>query len=174
MKSAAEARSKTFTWTAPLSVLQAGAGMSGLEYLTALRDGHLPRTPMAALMNLELREVERGRVRFICTPGEEHYNPLGSVHGGLMCSALDTAAGCAAHTTLAAGVGYTSIEIKVSFMRPVTVDTGILTTTGTVTKEGRRVIFADAVVQDAMGRTVAAGSSSLLVIPGDPPAATNG
>jgi len=129
-----------------------------------VRDGSAAWPPMGVLMNFEMVEAERGRVVMTCTPGEEHYNPLGVIHGGLLCTLLDTVIGCATHTTLERGTGYTSIELKVSYLRPVTLDTGKLTGTGTVTKEGRRVVFADGIVTDTEGNLVATASSSLLVL----------
>lgn len=159
-------RSRTVAWTDPVEARKAAAGLSGLEMMRALHDGTIPPPPMAVLTNSTVIEVEPGRVVFTCTPGEEHYNPLGTVHGGLLCTLLDTVVGCAAHTTLDAGVGYTSIEIKVSYLRPVTLGSGTLTATGRVTKPGRRVIFADGEVRDAAGALVATASSSLLVLPG--------
>lgn len=157
-------RSKTFEWVDPLATADQVMGMSGLEYMHAVRDGTAPWPPMGVLMSLEMAEAERGRVVMTCAPGEEHYNPLGIVHGGLLCTLLDTVIGCATHTTLEQGTGYTSIELKVSYLRPVTLDTGSLTATGTVVKEGRRVVFAEGGVVDAEGNLVATASSSLLVL----------
>jgi uncharacterized protein (TIGR00369 family) len=165
-ETAAARRSKTFEWVDPARSLGELARLDGLSYMRAVADGTLPPPPMAVLINCGVVEVEPGRVVFTCEPGEEHYNPLGSVHGGLVCTLLDTVAGCATHTTLSAGTGYTSIEIKVNYLRAVTRDTGTLTAVGTVTKGGRRVVFADATVTDARGRLVATASSSLLVIGG--------
>jgi len=157
-------RSKTFEWVDPLATADHVVGMSGLEYMHAVGDGSAAWPPMGVLMNFEMVEAERGRVVLACTPGEEHYNPLGIVHGGLLCTLLDTVIGCATHTTLERGTGYTSIELKVSFLRSVTLDTGRLTATGTVTKDGRRVVFAEGGVTDANGNLVATASSSLLVL----------
>jgi uncharacterized protein (TIGR00369 family) len=157
-------RTKSFEWVDPLATAEQVVGMSGLEYMHAVRDGSAPWPPMGVLMNFEMVEAERGRVVITCTPGEEHYNPLGLVHGGLLCTLLDTVIGCATHTTLEQGTGYTSIELKVSYLRPVTLDTGPLTGTGTVTKDGRRVVFAEGTVTDAEGNLVATASSSLLVL----------
>jgi uncharacterized protein (TIGR00369 family) len=157
-------RNKSFEWVDPLATAEQVVGMSGLEYMHAVRDGSAPWPPMGVLMNFEMAEAERGRVVITCTPGEEHYNPLGIVHGGLLCTLLDTVIGCATHTTLEQGTGYTSIELKVSYLRPVTLDTGPLTGTGTVTKDGRRVVFAEGTVTDAEGNLVATASSSLLVL----------
>jgi uncharacterized protein (TIGR00369 family) len=157
-------RSKSFEWVDPITTADQVVGMSGLEYMHAVRDGSAAWPPMGVLMNFDLVEAERGRVVMTCTPGEEHYNPLGVIHGGLLCTLLDTVIGCATHTTLERGTGYTSIELKVSYLRPVTLDTGTLTGTGTVTKEGRRVVFADGTVTDLEGNLVATASSSLLVL----------
>ena len=114
-------------------------------------------------MLMRLEQVDEGRVAFSCEPDESLYNPIGSVHGGVMCTILDSALGCAAHSTLPAGTGYTSIEIKVNYLRPVQIAAGKLTAIGTVTKPGRRVIFADGEVLDAAENVVATASSSLLV-----------
>ncbi|MBO9577180.1 MAG: PaaI family thioesterase [Microbacteriaceae bacterium] len=158
--------SRTLTWADPGAVLERASGLTGIEMLRALRDGVLPPPPMAVTMNASIREVEEGRVVFECVPGEEHYNPLGTVHGGYACTALDTVTGCAAQTTLPAGVGYTSIEIAVKYLRPITLRTGPLRVVGTVTKPGRRVIFAEGAILDAGGTTLATASSSLLVLGG--------
>ena len=157
-------RSKTFEWADPIATAEQVVGMSGLEYMHAVRDGTAAWPPMGVLMSIELVEAERGRVVMTCTPGEEHYNPLGIIHGGLLCTLLDTVMGCATHTTLEQGTGYTSIELKVSYLRPVTLDTGALTATGSAVKEGRRVVFAEGGVADADGNLVATASSSLLVL----------
>ena len=155
---------KTFTWDEPSAVLQKAATMSGLDALRAMRDGELPGPPIAALMSMGITEVEPGRVTFTSEPGEEHYNPIGVVHGGLACTLLDTVVGCAAHTMLAAGVGYTSIDLNVSYLRPITLSTGTITAVGEVVKAGRRVIFAKGTIFDADGRELATATSSLLVM----------
>ncbi|MCC9157909.1 PaaI family thioesterase [Streptomyces parvulus] len=159
-----EPRAKTFTWADPHTALRNLRDLSGLQYLQGLRDGTIPPPPMATLINAAVTEVEEGRVQFHCTPGEEHLNPLGTVHGGLACTLLDTVTGCAAHTVLAPGIGYTSLEIKVSYLRPLTLNTGPVIATGTVTKAGSRVIFADAALTDTAGRPLATASSSLLIL----------
>ena len=116
-------------------------------------------------MLMQLEEVDDGRVAFSCDPDESLSNPIGSIHGGVMCTILDSALGCAAHSTLPAGIGYTSIEIKVNYLRPVQIGVGTLTAIGIVTKRGRRIIFAEGEVHDAKGNVVATASSSLLVFP---------
>jgi uncharacterized protein (TIGR00369 family) len=138
---------------------------SGLQTMEAIRDGVLPPPPIAMLVQMGITAVEEGRVEFTCAVDESVYNPIGVVHGGLVCTMLDTVAGCAVHTTLPAGVAYTSIELKVSYLRAVRADSGPLTAIGRVVKPGRRVAFAEGEVRDASGRTVATASSSLLVFP---------
>jgi uncharacterized protein (TIGR00369 family) len=160
-----EPRSRTVTWYDPMVTAAGGRERSGLETLEAIRDGVLPPAPIAALVQMDVVAVEEGRVEFGCTVDESVYNPIGVVHGGLVCTLLDTVAGCAVHSTLPQGVGYTSIELKVTYLRPVTRDSGRLTAVGTVVKPGRRVAFAEGQVLDEAGRVVATASSSLLVFP---------
>jgi uncharacterized protein (TIGR00369 family) len=155
---------RTLTWADPLETRDRIAALSGLEAMEAVRDGLIPPPPIAETMGFTLAEVEPGRVTFECRPGPELYNPIGAVHGGLACTLLDSAIGCAAHTTLQAGQGYTSIEISVKYLRPVSSEGGLLRATGFVTKPGRRVIFADGTLTDAAGRLVATASSALLVL----------
>jgi uncharacterized protein (TIGR00369 family) len=158
-------RSRTVTWHDPMVTAAGGLQRSGLETMQAIRDGILPPPPIAMLMQMGITDLEEGRVEFTCAVDESVYNPIGVVHGGLVCTLLDTVAGCAVHTTLPAGVGYTSIELKVNYLRAVHATSGPLTAIGRVIKPGRRVAFAEAEVLDAAGRSVATASSSLLVFP---------
>ena len=160
-----DARSRTVTWHDPMITAAGALERSGLETLEAIRDGLLPPPPIALLMQFDVRALEEGRVEFGCTLDESVYNPIGVVHGGLVCTLLDTVAGCAVHTTLPAGFGYTTIELKVSYLRAVREASGPLTAIGRVIKPGRRVAFAEGEVLDAAGRIVATASSSLLVFP---------
>lgn len=154
---------RTIEFTDPLHTRDAVASLSGLEAMRALRDGVMAGPPIAETMNFTLVSADPGTVTFECRPDLQHYNPIGMVHGGLACTLLDTVTGCAAHTTLEAGQRYTSIEISVKYLRPITADLGVLTAVGTVTKPGRRVVFADGEISDAAGNLLATASSSLLV-----------
>ncbi|MEP7179028.1 MAG: PaaI family thioesterase [Pseudonocardiales bacterium] len=116
--------------------------------------GELPAPPIAAHFNMRLVEVSPGEVTFTCDPDESAYNPIGLVHGGLVCTLLDSVLGCAVQSTLPAGAGYTSIGLKVNYLRSVHGDTGQLRSRGRVTKPGRRVAFAEGDVRDAAGRVV--------------------
>ena len=159
-----EPRSKTVTWHDPAATAAGMAGRTGLEFLQAIAAGELPGAPIASLFAFRIVSVAEGEVVFACTPDDAAYNPIGVVHGGLVCTLLDSVGGCAVQTTLPAGVGYTSIEISVRYLRPVHAGTE-LTATGRVVKPGRRVAVAEADVRDAQGRLVASAVTSCLVFP---------
>lgn len=159
-----EPRSKTVHWYDPMVTAAAGQPLSGVDFIRAIRDGAIPPPPIAMLFGMQIREVEVGRVVFECEPDESAYNPIGVVHGGLVCTLSDTVAGCAVHTTLDAGVAYTSIDINVSYLRPVTKDSGVLRATGHITKPGRRIAYCSAEIVDQAGKVVATASSSCLVM----------
>jgi uncharacterized protein (TIGR00369 family) len=156
-------QSRLVTWHDPMATQATVASMPGLSFWKAVVDGQLPPPPIAELMRMHAVEAEDGRVTFTCTPDASMYNPLGIVHGGAMCTLLDTATGCALHTTLPEGVSYTSVEIKVNYLKAVTVDSGPLTAVGTVVKAGSRIGFAEANVTDAAGKPVATATSTLLI-----------
>ena len=158
-------RETVVRWDDPAIGLAEMPKLSGLDYLRKMMGRELPGPPIAAHFAMDIVEVEEGTVTFTCQPDESHYNPIGAVHGGLVCTVLDSALGCATHTTLPAGVGYTSIEIKVNYLRPVTRDSGPLRCIGRVTKPGRRVAFAEGEVLDKDGKVVATATGSLLVFP---------
>jgi uncharacterized protein (TIGR00369 family) len=155
--------SRTVTWHDPLRSAAVGMTLPGIDYLRAMVAGDVPPPPIAQLMQFDLVEADPGRVVFTCTPDSSAYNPIGAVHGGLVCTLLDSVAGCALHSTLPAGRGYTSIEIKVSYLKAVRLDSGQLTAVGTVVKAGSRVAFTEGVVTDASGSLVATATSTLLV-----------
>jgi uncharacterized protein (TIGR00369 family) len=157
-------RSKTITWYDPQINAAAAARLSGLDALLAVQDGSLPRPPIAQLMGFTLVEVSRGLAVFECTPDESLYNPIGVVHGGLVCTLSDSAAGCAVQSTLEAGVAYTSIDINVTYLRAVTTDTGLIRATGRVPKPGRKVAFATVEVTDSAGKLLAQATSSCLIM----------
>lgn len=158
-------REATIHWSDPAEGLAVMPTLGGLEFLQKMIVGEVPGPPIASHFGMRLVEVGEGTATFECTPDESHYNPIGSVHGGLVCTLLDSALGCAAQTMLPAGVGYTSIEIKVNYLRPVMPDSGPLVCVGRVTKPGRRVTFAEGEVRDRSGKVVATASGSLLVFP---------
>ena len=156
--------SKTVTWHDPAATARAGTTMSGIDFLGAMRSGALPPPPIGSVLGFTIDELEIGRVVFSCMPDESLYNPIGMVHGGLVCTLADTVVGCAVHTTLGAGLTYTSIDLSVSYLRPVTSAGGALWATGRVTKPGRRVAFAEAEIVDGGGKVVATATGSCLVM----------
>jgi uncharacterized protein (TIGR00369 family) len=156
-------RSKTVTWHDPAPSTARGLTMAGVDYLRAIADGTLSPPPIGALLQFAITEVSDGRVVFVCRPDESAYNPIGAIHGGLVCTLLDSVTGCAVHSTLPQGKGYTSIEIKVNYLKAVRLSSGQLTATGTVVKTGSRVGFAEGVVTDESGAVVATASSTLLI-----------
>lgn len=160
-------RQSVIRWDDPQIGLAQLPALSGIDFLTKMASGELPDPPMSSHLGMVIRDVAHGSVTFEAHPDESHYNPIGMVHGGFVCTLLDSALGCSVHTTLEAGTGYTSIEIKVNFLRPVTAHNGPLTSTWRVTKLGRRVAFAEAEVADNNGKTVATASGSLLIFPLD-------
>jgi uncharacterized protein (TIGR00369 family) len=156
-------RSRTVAWHDPGHGVTRGLTVAGIDYLKAMIAGELPPPPMAALMQFGLVDVEPGKAVLTCQPDGSVYNPNGGVHGGLVCTLLDSAAGLALHSTLPAGKGYTSIEIKVNYLKAVRLDAGPLTATGTVVKSGSRVGFTEGVVTNVGGAVVATATSTLLV-----------
>ena len=155
----------TLEWSDPSAAFAVLPKLTGLDFMKRVAAGELPGAPIASHFAMQVLDVGSGTVTFQCTPDDSHYNPIGMVHGGLVCTLLDSALGCATHTTLEVGTGYTSIEIKVNYLRPVTADSGPLICAGRVTKPGRRVVFAEGEVRDNQGKTVATASGSLLVFP---------
>jgi len=138
---------------------------SGLDFLTELAAGRLPAAPIAELMGFTLVEVESGRVVFAGEPGEQHYNPIGVVHGGLAMTLLDSALGCAVHSTLPAGSRYTTLETKVNFVRPVTAASGRLLCEGRVVHRGGTVATAEGrLTLEANGKLMAHGVSTCLIV----------
>jgi uncharacterized protein (TIGR00369 family) len=156
-------QSRTITWRDPMTTQATVAAMSGLSYWQAVADGHLPPPPIGELVQMSIVAVENGGITFSWTPDESMYNPLGLVHGGAVCTLLDTVAACALHTTLPQGVGYTSVEIKVNYLKAVTLDSGPLTAVGSVVKAGSRIGFAEGELIDASGKVVATASTTLLI-----------
>jgi uncharacterized protein (TIGR00369 family) len=158
-------RRRELAWQDPLPVAAQGARMSGLEYIQALAAGELPPPPIAVLMRLQPVEVEPGRAVFDGEPGEEHYNPIGVVHGGYAATILDSALGCAVHTTLPAGAGYTTLSLEVKLVRPITRETPRVQAEAEVLHRGRRQATATArLVAADSGKLLAHASATCLIV----------
>lgn len=158
-------RSRVFGWEDPAISADAVAHHSGLDFLREILAGRLPAPPIAATLGFTLEEAEHGRAVFVMVPGEEHYNPIGSVHGGVYATLLDSAAGCAVQSVLPRGTGYTSIDLTLKFLRPITVDTGKVRAIGTVLNSGRRTALAQAELRDSDDRLLAHATSSCMLFP---------
>lgn len=163
-ETAEASRTRTVSWDDPAATASAAGELDGLAFIRALAAGTVPSAPIARLIGARLESVDKGRVVFALDPAEYHYNPIGSVHGGVYATLLDSAAGCAVHTMLPAGTGYTSLDLSVRFLRAVRVATGTITCTGTVTHLGRRTALADARLEDAEGRLLATATSNCILI----------
>lgn len=157
-------RTRTITWEDPLVSAQLGRTMSGLEYLQAIQAGTVPPAPIAVLIGMQIVEVEEGRVVFSAQPDEYHYNPIGTVHGGIAATLLDSALGCAVHSMLPAGTAYTTLEIKVNYLRPMTSKTGTVYSEGKVIHLGGRVATAEARLTDAEGKLYAHGTTTCIIM----------
>ncbi len=141
------------------------AHLSGLEVLQGMLDGRFPAPPISALLDFALAEVEAGKVVFAGRPRLAFYNPIGTVHGGWIGTLLDSCLGCAVHTTLAAGEGYTTVEYKVNFVKAVTERTGDVRAEGRVTSRGRRIATSEGRLVDSKGTVLALGTTTCLIIP---------
>ena len=139
------------------------AGLTGRQFLEAIIAGRLPAPPIARTMSFWLREVGDGFAAFEGEPGEHLLNPLGGVHGGWALTLIDSAGGCAAHSTLPAGVGYATIETKGNFSRPITPDIGTVRAEGRVIAKGRQVISTEIKVLAGDGKVLAHGTSTVMV-----------
>jgi len=161
-------RSRAYSWSDPLEFLAGAAGLSGLEAMRKLAAGQLPQPPIAETLGFRLVEADPGRAVFEGDAAEFHYNPIGTVHAGLAATLLDSAMGCAFVTTLEAGVRWTTLELKASFTRPITVATGTIRAIGTVVHPGRRVATTEGRVEDAGGKLLAHGTGTILVLEPEP------
>lgn len=157
--------------TAPLSAADAPRvatasemkHLSGFDFLTAIATGELPQPPIAALMDFRLTKVESGKVVFEGTPGPQHYNPIGSVHGGFAATVLDSVMGCSVHSTLPAGTSYTTVELKVNFVRAITLETGGVRAESRIIHQGSRIATAEGQLYGADGRLLAHGTTTCLI-----------
>ena len=157
-------RSLEVTWEDPAALAGQGRAMAGIDFLRAIRDRRLPAPPIARLLGFDLVEVEPGHALFEVTPGEQHYNPIGVVHGGLAMTLLDSAMGCAVQTRMPAGGGYTTLEAKTNLVRPVTAETGKLRAIGKLVHLGKRVATAEGRLEDAAGKLYAHASTTCIVL----------
>lgn len=156
-------RTRTYSWIAPTELRDAAMAMTGLEFIArGLAEGGHP-APIGATIGMTIESVKEGEVAFALVPQEFHYNPLGTVHGGILSTMLDSAAGCAVHTTLARAQGWTSLTLEVKFLRAPTVATGRLVCTGRVVSRGRTVATAESEIRDARGKLYATATTTCMI-----------
>jgi len=139
--------------------------MSGLEVFAAIRDGKLPTPPIGRLLDFIAIEFEAGRMVFQGTPRMDHYNPLGTVHGGYAATLLDSCVGCAVHTMLPAGKGYTTLELKINYIRAMTEKTGPVRAEGRTISVGNQTAVAEGRLTDSAGKLLAYATTTCLVFP---------
>ena len=159
-----EVRERTHSWQDPLLTAAAAREVDGLTFLRRLAAGEVPPAPVAATLGFTLLEVESGRVVFGLEPAQFHYNPIGSVHGGVFATLLDSAAGCAVHSMLPAGTRYTTLDLSVKFLRGLDADSGPVRCEGVVVHLGGRTALAEARLHDGAGRLCAHATSSCLIL----------
>ena len=157
-------RTRTISWEDPMQLAEAAVKTSGLEFLRSMIEGRLPRPPIAALLGFTLVDVGEGWALFEGEVGEEHYTPIGVVHGGLAGMLADSAMGCAVQSTLPAGSGYTTLEFKVNLVRPITAETRLVRCRAEIVHAGRRTATAEARVTDAGDRLFAHATTTCLIV----------
>jgi uncharacterized protein (TIGR00369 family) len=157
-------RTRVVTWEDPAQLAKAAASMAGRDFLRAVVDGTLQAPPIARLMGFQIEEVGEGRVVFAVEPAEYHYNPIGVVHGGLAATLLDSVMGCAVHSMLPQGRSYTTLEIKVNFVRAISRTTGRVRGIGNVLHFGGTVATAEGKVVDAAGKLCAHATTTCLLL----------
>jgi uncharacterized protein (TIGR00369 family) len=169
-----EKRTRTVTWQDPVAAASSAGSMAGVDFMRAIAEGKVPPPPIASLMGFGIEEVGEGRAVFAVEPQEFHYNPIGMVHGGLAATLLDSAMGCAIHTLLPQGRGYTTLELKVNYVRAMTRDTGRVRAIGQVIHLGGRIATAEGRIVDAQGKLYAHATTTCLLSgsPSPPPAGT--
>ncbi|HTW83446.1 MAG TPA: PaaI family thioesterase [Candidatus Sulfotelmatobacter sp.] len=159
-------RERIVRWDDPAGVVELVRTSAGLDALRRLVAGETPPPPIAQLMNFRLVEVADGYAVFEGEPGEEHYNPIGSVHGGFALTLLDSALGCSIHTMLPAGIGYTTSDVQVRFVRGMTKDTGTVRCEATALHVGRSTAVAEGKLYDRERRLLAVGTTACAILRG--------
>ena len=144
--------------------LEQARAMDGLTLFKGLLEGRFPAPPITRTLGFRVSEVELGRVVFDYTPVYDHYNPLGTVHGGWISTLLDSAMGCCVHTRLPANTGYTTLEAKVNLVRAITAKTGTIRATGKVIHLGGKTATAEARLEDAAGKLYAHGTTTCIIL----------
>jgi uncharacterized protein (TIGR00369 family) len=158
-------RERSYSWDDPRAVWQQAAGLSGLECITAIVEGRLPVPPFARTLDLEIVAAEHGRVVFATEPAEWMFNPLGSVHGGIAATLMDSCMGCAVHTTLEVGTSYVTTDLHTRYLRGMSDATGRVLAEGLLEHRGRRTATATARMwREADDKLIATGTAAFAVL----------
>ena len=158
-------RQRTYAWADPKVLASSAQKLDGTDFFAQVINGDLPEPPINSTLGMALVEAADGRAVFELLPAEWHYNPIGSVHGGILSTLADSALGCAVHTKLTAGTAYTSLDLTIKFTRAATLDSGLLTCVGRVVSIGRRTATAEAQITDSTGRVIAHAVATCLIMP---------
>jgi uncharacterized protein (TIGR00369 family) len=157
-------RERLVDWQAPEPAAKAAAGMSGIEAMRAIRDGILPPPPMARLIGLQMRVVEEGRIVMELEPHESLENTIGLLHGATAAALLDTAMGCAISTMLPAGRGSVTLDLKLTYLRPLSVRSGTISAEGKIIKLGRQTSYTEGCVRDGAGNLAVHATATFSMI----------
>jgi uncharacterized protein (TIGR00369 family) len=158
-------RTRSFSWQDPVATAAAASDLPGLQVMQAIVDGTLPPPPIARLLEFEVLEVQEGRAVFAMQPAEWMYNPIGSVHGGIAATILDSCMGCAVHTTLEAGVAYTTADLQVRYIRAMSDTTGRVLAEGRLIHRGRRTATAEGrLFVESDERLLAHGTTGCVIL----------
>jgi len=160
-------QSITANWSDPEAWARAARERSGLEFLTEMAEGRMPQAPISGMLDFRLASVGKGEAVFELRPSARHYNVIGTLHGGVASTLLDSALSCAVHSTLDRGTLYTTVEVKVNFIRPIDVGTGVMRCEGKVIHVGRRIATAEARLVDAEGALYAHAVGTCAILPGE-------
>lgn len=163
VEDAAGRRSRKIIWQDPMIGASVMKKISGIEYLYGMMSGAIPPPPILQLIDARMVEVDSGHTVFEFKPEEYHYNPIGSVHGGVASTVLDSAMACALHSTLPLGASYTMLEIKVNFIRGISKETGLMRCEGRVIHAGNRIATAKAKVTDENGKLYCHATSTCMI-----------
>ncbi|MGD8503198.1 MAG: PaaI family thioesterase [Syntrophobacterales bacterium] len=156
-------RNITVTWEDPMVGARVANTMSGLDYLRAIKAGKIPHPPISNLLNFRLEKIDNGHAIFVLEPAEYHYNPIGMVHGGVASTVLDSAMGCAIHSTLPPGASYSTVELKVNFVRPMNTKTGQVRCEANVIHIGGRIASAEGRLLDMEDKLYAHATTTCLI-----------
>jgi len=157
-------RTRTYSWTDPQEIAELSKSMTGIDMLRGIMNGSIPPPPFAATLGIQPIYLEKGRVQFELVPQEYHFNPIGTVHGGVITTILDTVMGCALHTVLEKGFGYTTLELKINFTKAVTLRSGRLIAEGRLIHVGKSTALLEADLKSEAGLLYAHGTSTCILL----------